>query len=817
MFAAFTQDVRYAIRQMRKSPGFALVVVLTLSLGIGAAAAVFSVIDAVLLRALPFAHQERLVYPYMISRSGGSEPASYLSYLDERAQVKTFDALAGYSTMDNINMVGANGPVSLHAVKGTDNFFDVFGVKPILGRTYLPGEDQPGKDNLAVLSFEVWKTYFNGAQDVVGKTVNMDGSPYTVIGVMPAGFRFPMFMRDAVYTPLHAKESWKKARGMHWLKTVGLIKEGVTAEQAQQDVSQVMVNLGRAYPEQEAGHRVKLVPLAEQTSELQSGAKASGPLGMLALACLALLGIACVNVAGLLLARGVKREREMALRAAVGAARARLVRQMLSESVVLSVVGLAGGLVVSSLLLRAMNTFLVGAMARGADVHLNWIAVSVALGLSALTSIAASLAPAIRLSGTDPNRALRAGGSAGTGLGQHRLRSAFVITQVALSLVLLVLSGLLLKNLQGMLKTDVGFDAQKIVAVNINLSPGRYRGLDPLTSFYNPMLERVSHLPGVQAAGVIDLLPIAEWGDGYEIHITGQAPYPKDQAMGAETRYVSPGYFAAMGIQLKDGRMLSSSFDKAENLAGTMVVNDAFKRKFFAGGGEAVGAHIDDADKAENKSGIVGVTTSIHQDLLQAPMPEMDWLMDEVNPKDRLATLGSMFLVVRTSGDTRSLIPALRNAIYQVDPTLPFKAFPMTEVVGEQTTIQQLESWLFGIFASFALLLAVIGIYGLIHHEVELRTKEIGIRMAVGSTRELVMTSVLRRVAVLMAMGIAAGWVLTIALQKMVSAVIVMHAGQDAGLLALLTVTLALVGLMSGAIPALKAARLDPMRALRNE
>jgi predicted permease len=817
MLAALKQDIGYSLRQMRKAPGFALVVVLTLSLGLGAAAAVFSVIDAVLLRPLPFAHQERLVYPFMMAKTGGSLPASYLSYLDERAQLKTFAAMAGYSTLDDINLQAASGPVSLRAVKGTDNFFDVFGVKPVLGRTYLPGEDQPGKDNVAVLSYEVWKTYFNGAAEIVGKTVSLDGTPYTVIGVMPAGFRFPLGARNAIYTPLHAREAWKKARGMHWLRTVGQIKPGVTIVQAQADIDSTMLNLARAYPAQEAGHTVRLIPLAVQQSSLNSGAKASGPLGILALACLALLGIACVNVAGLLLARGVRREREMALRAAIGAGRKRLIRQMLSESLVLSFAGLGGGLLVGWVLLRAMNLFLVGSLARGSEVKLNLVAVAVALLLSTVTSVVASLAPAIRLSGTDPNRALRAGAGAGTGRGQHRLRSAFVITQVALSLVLLVVSALLLRNLEQTLKTDVGFDASRILSVHITLSPGEYQGRDPIGAFYNPLVEKVEHLPGVRAAGLIDNLPIEEWGDGYEIHITGQPPYPPNQAMGAETRYVSPGYFDAMGIKLTAGRPLTASLDRPENAAGTMIVNQALKRKFFASGGDPVGAHIDDADKASDKSGIVGVATDIRQDLFQPPMPEMDWLMDEVPLANRMASLGSMFLMVRTDGDPAALIPSLRGVFQQVDPTAPFKAVPMTEVVSDQTNFEQFEGWLFGIFATFALLLAVIGLYGLIQHEVELRTREIGIRMALGSTRVLVLGRVLRRVAGLMLAGALVGLVLTAALRRVLSAVIEIHAAHDALLVGGIVGALVMTGMLAGIAPARKAAALQPMDALRME
>jgi predicted permease len=465
-----------------------------------------------------------------------------------------------------------------------------------------------------------------------------------------------------------------------------------------------------------------------------------------------------------------------------------------------------------------MNIFLIGAMARGIDVHLNLTVVIVALTLSLLTSVLASLIPAARLSGADPNHALRAGGGAGTGRGQHRLRSAFVVTQVALSLVLLVVSGLLLRNLQGQLKTNLGVDPNAILTTRLDLSHGRYQNRDPLLTFYQPLLEKVSHLPGVSAAGMIDLLPVESWGNGFAIHITGQPPYPPNQDMAAETRFVSPGYFDAMGLKLTGGRLLSSSLDKADNVAGTMVVNEAFRRKFFSNGGDPVGAHIDNADKAEDKSAIVGVVANVRQDLQSAPMPEMDWLMDEVDPARRMNDLGGMTLVVRSSGNLQSLIPALRNAVHDVDPTVPFKApVTLTQVVSDSLVLQRLESWLFGIFAAFALLLAVIGLYGLINHEVELRTREIGIRMALGSTRDMVLVNVLRRVALLMFAGVAAGLVLTSAVHKVLSAVVEIHAQHDASLLFAMSLGLALIGVLAGVLPARKAASVEPMQALRIE
>jgi predicted permease len=372
--------------------------------------------------------------------------------------------------------------------------------------------------------------------------------------------------------------------------------------------------------------------------------------------------------------------------------------------------------------------------------------------------------------------------------------------------------------LQTLLKTNLGFDAKKIVVLNVDLSRGRYEHSDPLLTFYHPLLERVSHLPGVQAAGVIDLVPIAEWGDGYDVHITGQPPYPKDVPMGAETRNVSPGYFDAMGIKLVRGRTLSPALDRADDPASNMVVNEAFRRKFFASGGDPVGAHIDDAPKAELKSGIVGVVTDIKQDLQEPAMPEMDWLIDAIPPKSRLDSLRNMFLMVRTDGDPQTLIPGLRNVLHDIDPTVPFRAAEtMEQVVSEQLIFERMESWLFGIFAACALLLATIGLYGLISHEVELRTREIGIRMALGSTRGSVMAQVLRRVTALILSGTAIGWVLTLALSKVLASIVEIHAAQDLGLLAGVSAGMAVVGILTSIAPAREAASIEPMQALRTD
>ncbi len=806
--ATMLQDLRFALRQLRRAPGFAFVAVLTLALGIGAATAVFSVIDAVLLRPLPFAHQERLFFPNTIANAGYTQPWSYPSYLDARAQLKSFEALAGY-TDSKVNLESPSGPVSLAAVKGTDNFFTALGIHPLLGRTFVAGEDQSGHDTVAVLSYEVWQTRFGSQPDILGKAVRLDGVPYMVIGVMPAGFRFPLSARNAIYTPLNPEPKMKSSRGTHWMRTVALLKPGISRQQAQADLTRVFTDLGRAYPETDLGRTTKLIPLQESVT-----GQAAAPLRVLLLAVFALLAIACVNVAGLLLARGIRREREMALRAAIGAGRARLIRQVVTEGLVLSGAGLAIGIVLSWLLLATMRAFLIEAVARGADVRLNGTVLVYAVALAAFTSVAASLAPALRLSSTDPNRALRAGGSAGVSRGQHRLRSGFIITQVALSLVLLIVSGLLLSHLRNLLRTPLGFEPSRILTTSIQLSPGEYAHRDPLATFYRPLLERVSHLPGVQAAGVINMLPIQQSGSNSDVHIAGQPPYPPQQEMLAEVRFATAGYFDAMGIKLLRGRMLSPAEDTSDLKVANIVVNQAFARKFFRQGGDPIGAQTDGGDK----NNIVGLVTDVRQNLSAPPLAEMDWLVDEFDAKDTLGYLVNTSLVVRSAGDLNVLVPAIRIAMHEVDPTVPFLApQTMTDIVSESLVFERMENWLFGLFAAFALLLAVIGIYGLVSHEVELRTRDIGVRMALGSTRGRVVRTILTRVTLLMVSGLACGWALTLALQRVLQAVVELHATRNAGLLLGLTVSLALFGLAACVLPARQAASIEPTQALRSE
>jgi predicted permease len=806
------QDLRYAMRQIRRAPGFAFTVILTLSLSVGVATAVFCVIDAVILRPLPFAHPERIVDIVSHSQSGYEQPASWPSYSDERAQAHDFAALAGYMDYSKVTVdTPSSGPTLLDSVRSTGNFFQVFGVKPLLGRTYLPGEEQEGKNDVAVLSYDLWQNYFGGDRDLPGKTTRLDGRTFTIIGVMPAGFRFPLNERDAVYYPLHRDQPWMVGRGNHWLRTVGRVKEGAGIAEAQADLRRIFADLGRAYPG-DAGRTVHLQMLSQAVNE-----KSRGPLWTLLAAVLAVLAIGCVNVAGLLIARGVQREREMAVRTAIGAGRLRLVRQLLVEGVLLGLLGAGGGILVGGTILDLMRSFLVKALERGAEIHFNWAVLTAAISAAIMASLAASLFPALLISGIDPNRSLKSGGNAGAGRAQHKLRAGLIVTQVALTLVLLVVAGQLIGVVTRYRHANLGFNPARILATDINLSPARYEGRDPIADFYTPLLERVAQIPGVRAVGVINILPIESYGSNSDIHIAGQPPYPPNREMLAENRAVSTGYFNVFGIPLRRGRMLSPALDRPENAAPTVVVNEAFVRKFVPANLDPTMQRTDDADKEENWTRIVGVVGNVRQDIYEAPLAERDFLIDEL-PAKELPSIDSMSFVLRFDGSADAIIPALRSAIHNIDPTIPFVApRTMDEIVSETLVFERMESWLFGIFAGLALLLAMVGLYGLVSHEVEQGTRDIGIRMALGASRSGILAMVLRRVGWMLGAGAVAGLVLAVAARKLIGILIYFDLQKESGEVFLLAVLLVATGLLVALIPARRAASVEPMRALRAE
>jgi len=804
--ATFT-DFRFALRQLRKAPGFGVAVIATLALSIGMTTAVFSVLYAMVIRPLPYHGAESIVQPAPRSPQGYTQPASWPEYLDWRRMNHSFSALAGYNDYSSVNFEGPAGPTALHAVQGTDNFFDVFAVQPMLGRTFAPGEDEDGRNNVVVLSYEIWRQLFGGDASVVGRTVKLDGRPCTIIGVMPAGFRFPISRVNAIYTPLHMSKQQREGRGNHWLRTVARLKPGMTIRQAQADMTGVLRDLGRSYPDTK-GRSMELIPIA--TAVL---GETGSSLRLLLYAVLALLAIGCVNVAGLLLARGVKREREMAVRSAVGADRVRIIRQILTEALLFAVCGGVGGIALAYGLLQLIRVLLIAALSRGSEVGVNLPVLLSALAVSAVVAVLAALAPAVRLSATAPSAALRSGGSAGTSRGQHRLRAAFVITQVALALVLLVVSGLLMHVISALRNADLGFSPDHILTAEVDLSPGRYDGRDVMAEFYQPLFDRIRAIPGVKAVGMIQVLPIQNWGWNSDIHMVGTPPPPPHTEQLGEYRIVSPGYFDVFRDGLVRGRLLSPTLDTPTSKP-VMVVNERFVQRFIPAGRDPIGMHLDDDEKTE----IVGVVRNIRQDIYDRPLAEMDVISSQVPKAESLRVLGNMTVVIRTSVAPESIIPALHRVWHETDSTLPFRTpETMPTVIADILIFERMENWLFGLFAALAVLLAVVGLAGLISHEVELSTRDIGVRMALGADRSRILAGIYARVGWMLGGGTVIGLGLIWAARRYIGSVVEIHAHGDGIRVAALAAGLVVTGLIAALLPARRAAGIQPMEALRNE
>lgn len=539
--------------------------------------------------------------------------------------------------------------------------------------------------------------------------------------------------------------------------------------------------------------------------------KSDSSLKLLLYAVIALLMLGCVNVAGLMLARGVKREREMALRSAVGADRARIIRQILTEALLFAVCGALGGVVLGAALLRVIRLLLISALSRGAEVMLNVPVLLAALFVAVVVTILAAVIPALRLSGTSPSIALRAGGSAGTSRAQHRLRAAFVVTQVALALALLVVSGLLMHMLGGLKNTDLGFSPDNILTAEIDLSPGRYDGRDMMADFYTPMLEKVRAIPGVEAAGVIQVLPIQSWGWNSEIHVTGTSPAPANTVTLAEDRIITPGYYGVFKDRLVRGRLLDPAID-TRGSKPVIVVNEAFMKKFIPAGRDPIGMQIDE----DTHNTIVGVVKNVRQNIYEPPLAEMDYMAGQIPPGWEQAVLYNMTLVVRTSVAPESIVSSLRKVFHDVDPTLPFRTpETMQSVIADTLIFERLENWLFGTFAALAVLLAIVGLYGLISHEVELSTRDIGVRMALGASRGRILSGIYRRVGWMLGGGVVIGLLLTVFAQKYISSVVEMHMDKDAGRILGLALALIGAGLVAAFFPARRASSVEPVVALR--
>jgi putative ABC transport system permease protein len=785
-----------------KRPGFTFVAVLTLALGIGANSAIFSVVNAVLLRPLPYKDSEQIVDVYESLPQGGKGSVSVPNLKDWREQNEVFEAIAAYDWA-SFNLQAQEQPERIVGVSVSAEFFDVLGVAPQLGRTFQKGEDTAGNERVVVIADALWRKNFGGDPSIVGKNIQVGGVDHTVVGVMPPQFKF---QTAQMWLPLVFGERQLANRGSHAYSTVARLKPGVTVAQAQAEMSAIARRLEQAYPDTQQGRGVALIPVQED----QVGYMRPALFVLLGAVGFVLL-IACTNVANLLLARAASRRREIAIRTALGAGRGRLIRQFLTESVLLSVLGGLFGMLIAKWGTDALVSLATGYIPSTVEINLDWRVVGFTLALSLLTGMVFGLAPALQISKTDVQEALKEGGNSGSSPRGNWLRSLLVVAEVASALVLLVGAGLLIKSFTRLQSIDPGFRSENVLTMKLALPDTKYNSQPAATAFYKQLLERVETLPGVESAGVINLLPVQQSGTNGEIEVEGQEPAQPGKSPLVEVRTASPDYFRALGIPLVAGRFFNAADE--EKSAQVVIVNEKFARRLIPNQ-DPLGKRI--KTDTGGPITIVGVVGDVKQSGLTAEVrPEL------FSPYTQAFWPGmnqNMSLVVRTSHDPASLTAAIRKEVLAVDPAQPvYGVQTMEAVLGRAVSYQRLNMQLLGIFAALALLLAVIGIYSVMSYLVTQHTREIGIRMALGAQPRDVLKLVLGQGMILTLVGIGLGLLGAFMLTRLMSSLLYGVTATDPLTYVVVSALLVFVALFACYVPARRAMKVDPMVALRYE
>jgi predicted permease len=807
------QDLRFAIRQLRKNSGFAVTTILTLALGIGATTAIFSLVNAVLLRPLPFPQQDRLVWLHQQDHSLPgvvAEALSYPTYFDWRTQDHTFSGIASYrSGAITLEMDGEAQHLDGQTVSA--NFFQVLGIAPMLGRDFRGDDEKPG-NRAVMLSYSLWQSAFGAAKDIAGKTIRLGDHDYIVAGVMPKGFQFPLDgLASALWLSLaddaDGPEPRTGQRGNDSLNAIGRLKPGVTLEQARSDMNLVAANVAKEYPDYKWYSSALIEPeLQHMTGDTRQG------LGVLFGAVTLVLLIACANVAGLLMARGSRRTAEFALRSAIGASQGKIIRQLLMESLVLSLCGGAAGTALAYGLLQGMVSLIPRDIPRIGAATIDGSVLAFAVSVSVVTGLLFGLLPAWRLSHLEPVQALREGarGMSG-GRGQHRLHTGLVVAQTAIGLVLLVSSGLLIRSFIRILAVDPGFDPKHVLTARIGVSFDRLSH-DQHSQFYDQLVSRLSALPGVQAASAGWPLPMSSSSASISFSIQGK-PVSKADHPSEAAGVVLPGYFESMRIPLLSGRLFGQQ--DGVKAAPVIIINQAFARKYFSGQnplGQHIQVDLGDGVIDRPMREVVGVVGDIKRRSLTV----------EADPQYYLPFAQSLitnpFLTIRTTGDPSGVENEVRAVLREMDKSVPVYQVSTLETYVEKSEAQpRFQTLLLFCFAGIALILSAIGLYGLLSYMVAQRTLEIGLRMALGAKRTDVLRMIVRRGLTLALIGSVAGLVISAMITRLLSGMLYGIRPSDMVTFATVTALLLLVSLTASTVPAYRAARLDPMETLREQ
>jgi predicted permease len=814
-----TQDLKYGMRLLLKSPGFSTVAVIVLALGIGANTAIFSVVNAVLLRPLPYQEPGKLVQVWHVppaqSFQGAPEFAvSPANYLDWRDQNHVFDQLSIYFGYAHFNMTGRGEPQSINAASVSANFFSVLRVRPLLGRVIAPGEDQTGHANVAVLSHAFWREHFGSNPDIVGQNISLNGQGYTVIGVMPPRFEMPPSAQ--VWTPLAWTDAEKAVRGEHDFEVIGRLKPGIDLKQAQAEMNTISSRLEQQYPTDDKGWGAVVVPLREQLV----GSVRPALLVLLGAVAFVLL-IACANVANLMLAKTLGRRKEIAIRSALGATRGRVLQQVLSETVLLALAGGALGLLIAHFGVRLISAVLANQLSLSPEFTLDGWVLGFTLAVSLFTGFLAGLVPAFRLTNTDLNEALKQGLSrTDADSGGTRTRSLLVVSEVALSLILLIGAGLMIRSLWILRSVNPGFDPGNVLTMTVGIPSPSTMFPTPLqqSNFFSDVLRRVQALPGVESAGVIDALPLAGGGSTQPIAIEGRPVVQMSDQPEVEVRRITPGYLSALRIPLLRGRDFSD-VDSAGRPPAVLISESLAKR--FWPDEDPIGKHLTTTFFPGPPREIVGIVGDVKDFGLNTSEPVTTLYM----PLAQLSApaLGSwssfpMSLVVRTNSSPANLTAAVAAAVHQINSELPLvQILTMEEVIGASLSQQRFNMFLLAVFAGLALILAAIGIYSVLSYSVKRRVREIGVRMALGAqVRDVLRLIVIEgmRPALL---GIVIGLAGALILGRVLATLIYGIKPADPITFGAVSLLLGGVALFASIIPAFRATRVEPMKTLRDE
>ena len=806
------QDVRFAFRQMAKRPGFTLVVVLTMALGIGANAAIFSVLDAVLLRPLPYPQPERLIKVWSrftgIGLPNDQNWVSAPEFRDYQQLNNSFSDLAAIA-LGSFNLGVKGSPTRVVGAAVSPSLFGMLGVQPMLGRTFLSEEAQPGREKEVVLSYGLWRRVFAANPAAVGSTIDIDGVPMTVIGVMPAGFAYPS--ESEIWGPVAftADDLSENSRGGHGLEVLGRMKPGLSLAQVQSDMDRVgrtMIEQHKNYPYEKYGFGVILHPLLEETV----GDVRPSLLVLMAAVGLVLL-IACANIANLLLARSTERQQEMETRMALGASGARLARQMLTESVVLACTGGIVGLAVTPLVLSGLVAIAAKALPRAVHTSIDLRALALTAAVSVMTGILFGLAPAVQAARKTSFDTVKSGRNT-EGRRPRRLRRVLVICETAFSVLLIAGAGLLLRSFAEILRVDPGFRPEGVLTMRVALPDAVYIKPEQIRGFYSELLDRVQKLPGVQSAGAISGLPLANEGGSGTATIDSQSVPIENTTPEADQRVVTEDYFKAMGISLVRGRF----FDGRDSATAPRVaiVDESLANTFFPNQ-DPIGKRLHPSGRGQKNPTwytIVGEVRHVHNRTLEArSRVEVYWSQSQVPSS-------AMTMAVRTTGNPATLISAIQREVAQMDGNLPvYRVRTMNEVMGESLQRRKLALILLAVFAGLALLLAAVGIYGVTSYGVAQRRVEIGVRMALGADRGQVLRMMIGSGMSTIAIGLGLGIVLALWLTRLMSGMLFAVHASDPLALGGAAILLMMAALLAIFIPARRATRLNPMAALRYE